>query len=220
MLLLVLGTVTELDLWLAAWFYRPGLPHAWFLAEAPPWGWLYRYGGVPALVMLAGALLGLLGSLVWRVWIPYRRCCLFLVLVVALGPGLLVNGIFKPGWGRPRPRQIEQFGGPHLYRPWWRPGGPGAGESFPSGHASIGYALVAGATLVPCRRRVWPYNLALAGTLGYGTLMGLARVIQGGHFASDVLWSGGLVCLTVLGLQVWLRRAPPQQGIGGQVTVC
>jgi membrane-associated PAP2 superfamily phosphatase len=127
--LLVLCTVTELDLLLAACFYKPGLQHAWFIADVAPWSWLYRYGEYPALVMVAGALLVLLGSLRRQSWVRYRRRCLFLILVVALGPGLLVNGLLKPGWSRPRPRQIEQFGGLYAYRPWWRPGGPGAGRS-------------------------------------------------------------------------------------------
>ena len=206
--LLVLCTVTELDLSLAAHFYKPELPSAWFIADMAPWSWLYRYGEYPTFVMLAGALLVLLGSLIQQTWVRYRRRCLFLVLVVALGPGLLVNGVLKPGWSRPRPRQIEQFGGSYSYRSWWQPGGPGAGKSFPSGHAAMGYALVAGAMLVPRRRRVWPHSLVLAGAFGYGTLMGVARIVQGGHFASDVVWAGGLMCITVLGLQKALGVFP------------
>jgi membrane-associated PAP2 superfamily phosphatase len=199
--LLVLCTVTELDLLLAACFYKPGLQHAWFIADVAPWSWLYRYGEYPALVMVAGALLVLLGSLRRQSWVRYRRRCLFLILVVALGPGLLVNGLLKPGWSRPRPRQIEQFGGSYSYRPWWQPGGPGAGKSFPSGHTAMGYALMAGAMLIPRCRHVWLYGLALGGALGYGTLMGVARIVQGGHFASDVIWTGGLMCILIAVLQ-------------------
>jgi lipid A 4'-phosphatase len=208
LLLLVLCTVTELDLSLAAYFYKPELPEAWFLADIAPWSWLYRYGEYPALVMVAGALLVLLGSLIQPAWVRYRRQCLFLVLVVALGPGLLVNGLLKPAWGRPRPRQIEQFGGSYACRPWWQPGGPGAGKSFMSGHTAMGYALVAGAMLVPRRRHVWPHGLALAGAFAYGTLMGVARIFQGGHFTSDVLWTGGLMCALVVVLQQALYPGP------------
>ncbi|HEY7491460.1 MAG TPA: phosphatase PAP2 family protein [Candidatus Tectomicrobia bacterium] len=206
--LLVLCTVTEFDLWLAAQFYKPEIPSAWFIADAAPWSWLYRYGEYPAFVMLVVALLVLLGSLRQHTWARYRRRCLFLVLVVALGPGLLVNGLLKPAWSRPRPRQIEQFGGSYSYRPWWRPGGLAGGKSFPSGHTAMGYALVAGAMLIPCRQRAWPHDLALAGTLAYGTLMGVARIVQGGHFASDVVWTGGLMCIIVLGLQKALGIFP------------
>jgi membrane-associated PAP2 superfamily phosphatase len=206
--LLVLCTVTELDLLLAACFYKPGLQYAWFMADVAPWSWLYRYGEYPAFVMLAGALLVLLGSLRRQTWVRYRRRCLFLVLVVALGPGLLVNGLLKPGWSRPRPRQIEQFGGSYSYRPWWQPGGPGARASFPSGHTAMGYALVAGAMLVPRRRHVWSHGVALAGALAYGTLMGVARIVQGGHFASDVVGAGVLMCVLIAVLQKVLHLYP------------
>jgi membrane-associated PAP2 superfamily phosphatase len=38
----------------------------------------------------------------------------------------------------------------------------------------------------------------LWGGLVYGCIMGMARIIQGGHFLSDVLWSAGFVYLTAL----------------------
>jgi membrane-associated PAP2 superfamily phosphatase len=199
--LAVLCTVTDIDLFLSARFYAPHTVQGWFLQRAAPWSWLYDYGQYPAILMAIGAMLVLLGSLVRRSRGSYRRHCLVLILAVALGPGLLTNGILKPVWGRPRPRQIVQFGGSQPYRPWWRPAGPGAGKSFPSGHASMGYILLAGASVIPCRRRLWPRELAFASALGYGTLMGIGRVVQGGHFASDVVWAGCLMCLTVIGLR-------------------
>ena len=62
----------------------------------------------------------------------------------------------------------------------------------------MGYVLIAGATLV-ARRRVWLQRLAMGSALGYGLLMGLTRIVQGGHFLSDVAWSGLLVTiLTIL----------------------
>ena len=64
----------------------------------------------------------------------------------------------------------------------------------------MGYVLVAGISLVAPRRR----GLALGGALLYGTLVGLARIVTGAHFVSDVLWSGGLICLTVATLQAVL----------------
>lgn len=206
--LIALCAIPHIDLALSARFYQATLQCAWYLEATAPWRWLYQYGEYPALVLACGALLILLGSLVWRSWVSYRRRCLFLILAVVLGPGLLVNGFLKPAWDRARPRQIEQFGGPKAYRPWWQPEGPGTAESFPSGHAAMGYILVAGAALIPCRRRTWPYGLALVGALGYGTLLGLTRIVQGGHFASDVVWAGGLMCGTAVVLQKVLKIFP------------
>jgi membrane-associated PAP2 superfamily phosphatase len=97
---------------------------------------------------------------------------------------------------------------------WWQPGGPGSGESFTSGHVAMGFILVAGALLVP-RRCLWGRRLAYVMALGYGSLMGWARIVQGGHFLSDSLWSGGLMCLLVAVLSTTLppsMHAPPVKG--------
>jgi membrane-associated PAP2 superfamily phosphatase len=74
----------------------------------------------------------------------------------------------------------------------------------------MGYVLVLGACLVPPYRSVWLHGFVLGGALAYGSLLGVARVIQGGHFLSDVLWSGSLMCFLVAILQaVLLTPAPP-----------
>jgi membrane-associated PAP2 superfamily phosphatase len=213
--IVLFGAFPALDLALSAPFYTAQQTPAWYLKDALPWAWLYTYGELPAFIMAAGAFLVLLGSLCHVAWRQYRRACLLLVLAVALGPGLLVNGLLQPLWGRPRPRHIEQFAGTQAYRPWWQPGGPGAGKSFPSGHAAMGYVLLAGAVLVSGGRRVWIGRLALGGALAYGTLVGLARVAQGGHFASDVVWSGLLMYLTVLALQKGLKTCLPAVTVEG-----
>jgi membrane-associated phospholipid phosphatase len=50
----------------------------------------------------------------------------------------------------------------------------------------------------------------LGGALTYGSLLGATRIIQGGHFLSDVLWSGSLMCFLVATLQAVLPTpAPP-----------
>lgn len=210
-LLVVLCTVTDIDLTLSACFYRANAPPGWYLKDVPPWRWLYHYGEYPGILMALGAFLVLCGSTWQQAWTRFRRPCLIVILSVALGPGVLVNGLLKPYWGRPRPRHTVQFGGTQSFHPWWRPGGPESGKSFPSGHAAMGYALISGATLIACRR-VWLRRWAVAGGLGYGTLMGLTRIVQGGHFLSDVVWSGLLVTLLMMVLRRTLggsRRAPP-----------
>lgn len=195
--LIVLCTAADIDLALSAWFYTPET--GWREAEAWIWRWLYDLGPVPALGMSVGAFAVLLGSR-WRpAWVRYRRACLILVLAVILGPGVAVNGIIKPLWGRPRPRHVVMFGGTKVYRPWWQPRGIGRGASFPSGHASIGFVMIAGAVLVPRpygRLRHW----AVGSAIGYGFLIGGGRIVQGGHFFSDVLWSGLIVVLITYAL--------------------
>ena len=208
-----LCTFTDIDLRLSSPFYT--VSQGWYLTRTAPWSWLYDYGEYPAILLSIVAFLILVGS-VWRLqWRSYRRLCLFLVLAVALGPGLAVNGILKPLWGRPRPRHIERFDGTATYRAWWQPGGPGTGTSFPSGHAAMGFVLVAGVMLVPCRRAGLRRVLFIS-VFGYGGLLGVTRIVQGGHFLSDVLGSGGVVILVVYGLCSIFHRVSWQPLLPGR----
>ena len=210
LLLILLATLVDMDARLSGYFYDPTAASQWFLKTSVPWIWLYRYGEWPTWILAIGAALVWGGSLWRRSWVCYRRACALIVLAVMLGPGLLVNGMLKPLWGRPRPAQTVLFGGPHPYEHWWQPGDIGDGRSFPSGHAAMGYVLVLGTCLVPPRRSAWLRGLVLGGALAYGSLLGATRVIQGGHFLSDVLWSGSLMCFLVATLQaVLLTPAPP-----------
>jgi membrane-associated PAP2 superfamily phosphatase len=205
--LVLLGTLMDADLRLSRYFYNPEAPQRWFLKTAVPWIWLNHYGEYPAWLLAAGAAVVWCGSRWRRPWVRYRRACILLVLALALGSGLLVNGILKPLWGRPRPHQVELFGGTRPYRHWWQPGHFGGGKSFSSGHAAGGYVLVAGAYLVVQRRR----GLAAAGALLYGSLVGFARIVDGAHFVSDVLCSGSLMCFTVATLHAVLPAMPPPE---------
>jgi membrane-associated PAP2 superfamily phosphatase len=205
-------TCSDIDLRLSTHFYAP--QYGWYLARLFPWGWLYDYGEYPAIILALGASAVVLRSVWWPRWACYRRPCLCVVLAVALGPGLLVNGLLKPIWGRPRPRQVELFGGTAPYHRWWQPAGPGSGTSFPAGHASMGFILVAATFLVPSRC-LWGRRVVYLAGLLYGGLLGWARLVQGGHFLSDSIWAGALMCLLVTGLQATILRPNTQRGEGG-----
>ena len=47
------------------------------------------------------------------------------------------------------------------------------------------------------RKKVLAYSVLAVG-IGYGIIIGIARMMAGGHFASDVLWAGLIVWLTAL----------------------
>lgn len=200
--LTVLASVLDLDLFLARCLFRPG--EGWHLAGQNLWMFLYDHGNVPGLLLgLAGFLAFLLSFHPRRkgVW---RKEGLFLFLLLALGPGLVVNALFKDHWGRPRPCEIREFGGPAKYLPPWEKGVAGQGKSFPSGHAAVGFYVGAPFFLL---RRSRPGGAAvfLAAGLAYGGLMGAGRMVQGAHFLSDVLWAWGMVHLTGLALWYLLR---------------
>ena len=145
--------------------------------------------------MFGFSLLVLLVGTVARPLKLYRKQALFLVLLLIVGPGLLVNVLLKDNLGRARPRELIEFGGKYEFSQIWEMGKTGKNSSFPSGHSSVGFYMIAPWFLLRRQKRskglVW-----LAGGMGYGLLIGGARILQGGHFLSDVVWSGGLVYIT------------------------
>jgi membrane-associated PAP2 superfamily phosphatase len=205
----VLFWTTGLDLAAADLFRTPCC--SWPLADRQPWSFIYRYG-VFAGVLLAGAALVTLTLSYWypRRLLPLRRPALFLVLVVAIGPGLLVNVVFKDHYGRPRPREVVPLGGQEVFLPVWVPGSDAQAKSFPCGHCSMGFYLGVPWLLLKRRRRRLAWAAMAAGLLG-GGLLGVARMMAGGHFLSDVVWSGGMTWLVALGLyQLMDLDRPPE----------
>ncbi len=133
---------------------------------------------------------------------PDGRSMLFLALSLALGPGLLVNGVFKTHVHRPRPAQVQQFGGTLDFQPYYRrEGGCSRNCSFPSGEAAAAFWTVAPASLAPL-----PWQPALmAAALLFGVATGLLRMASGGHFLSDVLGAGFLMLIVIAGTRRLLR---------------
>jgi len=114
------------------------------------------------------------------------RSVVFLALTLALGPGLLVNGVLKEHWARPRPGAVVEFGGTLPFVPWWDPrGGCDQNCSFVSGETSGATWSVAPALLVPGAARVVALSAAGIFTVAIATL----RIAFGGHFASDVIFA-------------------------------
>jgi lipid A 4'-phosphatase len=190
------------DLAVQALFYSPGA--GWVLGTLDPWAFLYRYGNIPAFALGVLGLIAFALSFFSERFRPDRMAALFVVVLLALGPGLIVNTVFKDHWGRPRPAEIVQFGGAETYRSFWHPGSPERGRSFPSGHAAAGFYLMAPFFVLRRKAPGWARRALAAGIL-YGSLMGLGRMIQGGHFLTDVIWSGFMVYFTGLFLYYLFR---------------
>jgi len=188
----------------------------WIHGNAFIWSLLYDHGPKPGLALGIGGVLVFLLSFLITAFLKFRKKALFLALVLIFGTGIMVEA-FKGATGRPRPRHIEFFQGDKEFIPVFSVKKPGDGESpstgqiaiimtkrfieskgsysFPSGHAAIAFYLMAPFFIFRDRRK----NLAvlyLAGGISYGLLMGYARMAQGGHFFSDVIWAGGLVYIT------------------------
>jgi membrane-associated PAP2 superfamily phosphatase len=197
---------TNADLDLARLFFDSGKAWPWPLGDNSFWVWLYNYGIYPAWFLGAGGLAVWLLAFIWKKIQPIRDEGLFLALMLFLGPGVLVNGISKPYCGRPRPHLTKDFGGKLDFQPVFMLGANLEGDcnSFPSGHASTGFYLMAPAFFLYRRRNGWAVAFLLLGLFA-GCLMGLARMAAGAHFASDIIWAGGFVYFTGLILAVIFR---------------
>ena len=162
--------------------------------------WLGRGALLACLVLLMLPRPGRNGSAALRRW-SQRAPAMLLVLV--LGLWLVVNAGFKEHWGRPRPQHVEALGGHQPFRSIAEPSSLCHSNcSFPSGHAATGFVVMAaGLRASASRRRSW----AWAG-LALGTLFGLGRMLQGGHFASDVIFAGLMIWGVTLAAQQTMLR--------------
>jgi len=199
-LTLVLVAFPQIDLGVSALFHDPASGR--FVSEGPLLNVLRK--GVPPL--LYGVVLFLvlqwLGGRLTGVGSPRAlngRRVVFVLTSLALGPGLIVNGVFKEWWGRARPSDILAFGGEARFTPPWLMTDQCASNcSFVSGHAAMGFWTVALALLVPPPWR----GPAIVGALVFGAVVSGARIVVGGHFLSDVVFAG----LIVVPLTFWLYR--------------
>ncbi len=189
LLLLVIAPFTPaIDLTCAHYFYSPesGFYNNLFFEI------LFKYGELFGLASgeLASAIF-LLSCFRPR-WRKWRQGTAAMILTIVLGAGILTNLGLKEYWGRPRPKQLIEFGGTHEYRPFWKPDfhtGKDHQRSFPSGHVAMGFYFLS-LWLMGKRynNKLLTYSgLFLVIFLGGGLMV--ARVAQGGHFFSDVIVS-------------------------------
>ncbi len=197
--------LTDADRVVSQWAYHNST-NPWPWAHTQLCDFIYSYGTLPGIFLgVAGLAVGLAGS-VWHRLRPYRRAGFFLAAMLALGPGLMVNGILKPRWCRPRPCQTAEFGGNQEFVSVWSMGTFDQCKSFPSGHASMGFLLMAPAFLLYRRRRQLAAGFVFLGLVA-GMALGVTRILQGGHFLSDVVWAAGMIYLTGLVLVGLYRLA-------------
>ena len=130
---------------------------------------------------------------------PRGRSIVWLSLSMALGPGLIVDGL-KDLSHRPRPVQVHEFGGTSDFRSFYRfDGACPRNCSFPSGEASAAFWTLAPASLAPLPLR----PAAMGAALLFGLATGALRMAGGGHFLSDVLFAGILTIGIVFALRRW-----------------
>ena len=151
---------------------------------------VYRLTIVSVALFVIGVAALLLYENITKKEIVRRRVLVYLLLALLLGPGLLVNVVFKDHWGRARPSQIAAFGGSKKFTPAFVIADQCEKNcSFTSGHAAAAFYFLALVPLFEGRKR----RIALIAALSWGSLVGFVRIIQGGHFLSDVVCSAVFV---------------------------
>ena len=187
-LLGVLFVLYALDLPLARLFYIPGRGFTWDTE-----GMLeFVRVAAPDLVIGSFGLCGIawLIARVRPVWHPSGRELGFLLTTMLVGPGLIVEALLKPNWGRARPKDLAEFGGAAAYTPPWQMADQCTSNcAFTSGHAAIAFWVAAYAFLLPAKWRA----AGIFGGVVFGLLVGGVRMAQGAHFLSDVAAAGVIV---------------------------
>lgn len=205
--LAVVPTVwTGLDLWAAALFIGDTAQ-----VHAVHWWWVKL---INAYVPAAFRVVVLIAFVAWLVLALRQRATqwklvlAFVVLGITVGPGLVVNSGFKDNWQRARPYQVQPFGGTQQFtRAAVMTDQCDNNCSFVSGHVACGFFL-ASMMLVDRRRRVlW----GVAG-VGSGFAIGFARMADGAHWLSDVLWAAPITLVSSWLVWMLLVRLYTQKG--------
>jgi membrane-associated PAP2 superfamily phosphatase len=207
--MLLLGwDASGLDLWLA----RLSGSAAGFAAESH-WFWrgvmhepMRNLGWLLELTLLVG---------IFRPFGVLKRLPLERRLQLALTPllALIMVAGNKAHSLTSCPADLLEFGGVATYVSHWALGlaDGGRGGCFPAGHASAGFAFVAGffafRHTLPRLAARWLLGAALA-----GLVLGLAQQVRGQHFMSHTLWTAW-ICWTIAaavdsGVSRWIAQRP------------
>ena len=205
LIFLLAWDATGLDLALARLMAPSGgfaIRDNWFLTTV-----LHQGGRQLAWLLGLGMLVALRWPVGWLRQLPLTaRMQLLTTSVLAL---LLINAL-KYTSHTSCPWDLSEFGGmgDHVsHWAWGRPDG-GPGHCFPAGHASAGFAFVAGYFVLrpfsPRQAAQWLVVALLA-----GLALGLGQQLRGAHFMSHTLWTGWL-CWTCALVVDTLARARPR----------
>jgi membrane-associated phospholipid phosphatase len=204
------GWILAFAAWLAGMgasaIYDLAISRAWASRYDPLGAWISRWGEWPAWLVL---ILCLALAFAFRhspeLRVSTRNLAKTTVLQAVIHP-LLITQSLKLLWGRVRFAHLSMDLSD--YTPFFRPAGPGAGPSFPSGHvamASIVFVIPIYLQRHGLRRLSW---LAWSLALPYVVIVATGRILSGAHFMSDCLFSAGLALFLARYLvEIDFRRA-------------
>jgi membrane-associated phospholipid phosphatase len=204
-LTLIFWTFPQLDIWASGLFFDG----TYFPMRSLDGPRLLRRLGilVPRLAIL-GLVLFLLARLIWPTLKKHLSIqkALFLLGSAAIGPGLLVNLVFKSHWGRARPVQTDLFGGEWSFsNVWIIANNCQSNCSFVSGEGAMGFWFLGLALLLPLVHR----KSALWCLGWFGALISVNRMAFGGHYLSDILLSWVITAFVMVALWKFMTNHPP-----------
>jgi lipid A 4'-phosphatase len=192
---LVMFLFSQIDLTISGWFYHP--PQGFLLEYYYERLYLdilrnflvyFTYGFIAIITVML--IIGLYFKSMKMPLSP--KNCVFLLICFGLAPGILVNDILKNHWGRPRPIQVQQFGGDKIFIPAWVKSTECEKNcSFTSGETANVFCYLALLFIIPRKKWIGAVILSM------GVLIMFERMAQGAHFFSDVLLSGLLDYLAI-----------------------
>lgn len=182
----VFVSLPGVDLMASGLFYHDG---KWLLERDSLW--LYPiFEGLPPLgrlvlvtiaVLWGASLLDRHGKLRSK-----RPVLTFLLVGILIGPVLVAGIGLKEHSGRARPINVQEFGGKKEFSPAFVPANQCIKNcSFVSGHVvGASFIMAFGWLGTAVQRRRW-----LLGSLAAAVVVGVVRMVPGGHFLSDVTFA-------------------------------
>lgn len=183
----------EIDLFISSNFYINGS-----FSKNPIWDLFYNYGPYPAFITAFICVVLLLKQ---------PRTMLLYILTFGIGGGLITQALLKTFWIRPRPCQIDIFGGINHYQPFWI-SATKLGHKFksmPCAHCTSGFVFFA---LIFMGMRLKNRPLTFLGfflVIFLGGGLSLARIAKGGHFISDVLVGMIIMWVSAVSVDAFLK---------------
>jgi membrane-associated phospholipid phosphatase len=126
-----------------------------------------------------------------------RESIIYSKVVVSLaffGYVICIQGV-KYFWGRVRFRELDATFS--QFTPWYLPQGVTGFDSFPSGHAAMGWTLLPLLILFTNKKPWLKYSVFVIIFL-WGVTLALSRVVIGAHYSSDVLFGSFFNIITYL----------------------
>jgi membrane-associated phospholipid phosphatase len=115
------------------------------------------------------------------------------VIVLGFWGYIISIQLIKTIWGRVRFRELDELFS--QFTPWYLPKGITGFDSFPSGHAAMGWMLLPLLILMNNENQLMR-KLVLAIICCWGILLASSRVLIGAHYSSDVLF-GSFFIITI-----------------------